>query len=546
MTHSASEPNQPGQPTRGAHNAQGAQDGAREPILATSGVSKTFPGVKALQGVDFRLFPGEVHTLMGQNGAGKSTLINVLTGVLAPDAGTIRLGGEVVAFGSPQEAEAAGVRTLYQEVNLCPNLSVAENIFAGRQPRRFGAIDWPDIKRRAQAALARLDVSLDVTRSLDAYPIAVQQMVAIARALSVDARVLILDEPTSSLDDSEVAQLFKILRHLKQSGIAILFVTHFIEQTYAISDRITVMRNGEREGEYLARDLPADQLVAKMVGHERMSARLREAAHEGQAADELQQVTDEPSEHTPHAQAATPFVELRGVGRRGTLQPIDLDVQSGQILGLAGLLGSGRTETARLLFGADRADSGTILVNGKPVRLRTPRDAVRHGIGYCAEDRKKEGIVAELSIRENIVLALQARRGWWRKISRPRAKEIADQWIERLGIKASDAEQPIALLSGGNQQKALLARWLATDPKLLILDEPTRGIDVAAKFDIMDRLLALCANGLSILFISSEISEVLRVSHRVAVLRDRRKIAEVAGKASNEDNIYRLIAGSGE
>ncbi|MBB5413554.1 simple sugar transport system ATP-binding protein [Paraburkholderia sp. HC6.4b] len=544
MTHSATEPNQPDQPRRGTPpGAPGQQNdmSAREPILATSGVSKTFPGVKALQHVDFRLFPGEVHTLMGQNGAGKSTLINVLTGVLAPDAGTIRLGGELVAFASPQEAEAAGVRTLYQEVNLCPNLSVAENIFAGRQPRRFGAIDWPDIKRRAQEALARLDVSLDVTRSLDAYPIAVQQMVAIARALSVDARVLILDEPTSSLDDSEVAQLFKILRHLKRSGIAILFVTHFIEQTYAISDRITVMRNGEREGEYLARDLSADQLVAKMVGHERMSARLREAAHEGQAADDQEVAQD----HT-EATATPPFIELRGVGRRGTLQPIDLEMQAGKILGLAGLLGSGRTETARLLFGADRADSGTILVEGRAVRLRTPHDAVRHGIGYCAEDRKKEGIVAELSIRENIMLALQARRGWWRKISRQRARELADMWIERLGIKASDAEQPIALLSGGNQQKALLARWLATDPKLLILDEPTRGIDVAAKFDIMDRLLALCANGLSILFISSEISEVLRVSHRVAVLRDRRKIAEVAGKASNEDNIYRLIAGSGE
>ncbi|MGF6963278.1 monosaccharide-transporting ATPase [Paraburkholderia sp. WC7.3g] len=547
MTHSATEPNQPDQPKRGAPGAQSRQNdiSAREPILATSGVSKTFPGVKALQHVDFRLLPGEVHTLMGQNGAGKSTLINVLTGVLAPDAGTIRLGGEVVAFGSPQEAEAAGVRTLYQEVNLCPNLSVAENIFAGRQPRRFGAIDWADIKRRAQEALARLDVSLDVTRSLDAYPIAVQQMVAIARALSVDARVLILDEPTSSLDDGEVAQLFKILRHLKQSGIAILFVTHFIEQTYAISDRITVMRNGEREGEYLARDLSADQLVAKMVGHERMSARLREAAHEGQAADDLQDIEQDHADATDAA-AARPFVELRGVGRRGTLQPIDLEVQAGKILGLAGLLGSGRTETARLLFGADRADSGTILVEGRVVRLRTPHDAVRHGIGYCAEDRKKEGIVAELSIRENILLALQARRGWWRKISRQRARELADLWIERLGIKASDAEQPIGLLSGGNQQKALLARWLATDPKLLILDEPTRGIDVAAKFDIMDRLLALCANGLSILFISSEISEVLRVSHRVAVLRDRRKIAEVAGKASNEDNIYRLIAGSGE
>ena len=350
---------------------------ALEPILATAGVSKTFPGVKALQRVDFRLFPGEIHTLMGQNGAGKSTLINVLTGVLAPDAGTIRLGGELVAFASPQEAEAAGVRTLYQEVNLCPNLSVAENIFAGRQPRRFGAIDWPDIKRRAQAALARLDVTLDVTRSLDAYPIAVQQMVAIARALSVDARVLILDEPTSSLDDGEVAQLFKILRHLKQSGIAILFVTHFIEQTYAISDRITVMRNGEREGEYLARDLPADQLVSKMVGHERMSARLREAAHE-----DGMKPTRKRSRTRKRRSAVQPFVELRGVGRRGTMHPIDLDVQPGQILGLAGLLGSGRTETARLLFGADRADCGTMLVEGQPgaAAFAARRGASRHGL----------------------------------------------------------------------------------------------------------------------------------------------------------------------
>jgi monosaccharide-transporting ATPase len=261
-----------------------------------------------------------------------------------------------------------------------------------------------------------------------------------------------------------------------------------------------------------------------------MSTRLREAAHEAPAEKE----------------AVQPFVELRGVGRRGSMQPVDLDVQPGQILGLAGLLGSGRTETARLLFGADRADSGTINVGGRAVRLRSPHDAVARGIGYCPEDRKKEGIVAELSIRENILLALQARRGWFRKISGQRARELADLWIERLGIKASDAEQPIGLLSGGNQQKALLARWLATEPKLLILDEPTRGIDVAAKFDIMDRMLALCASGLAILFISSEVSEVLRVSHRVAVLRDRRKIAEVAGNASNEDNIYRLIAGSGE
>jgi simple sugar transport system ATP-binding protein len=500
------------------------------PLLETIGLSKSFPGVKALQAVDFRLFQGEIHTLMGQNGAGKSTLINVLTGVHEHDAGEIRLGGVPVEFATPLEAEAAGIRTLYQEVNLCPNLSVAENVFAGRQPKRHGAIDWKSIHARAEAALAELNVSLDVTKSLDAYPIAVQQMVAIARAVSVDARVLILDEPTSSLDDGEVARLFDVLRKLKQSGIAILFVTHFLEQTYAVSDRITVMRNGEREGEYLARDLPVELLVSKMVGHERMTERLKRAESEAPSAKS----------------AVPPFFAMRGVGRRGVMNPVDIDVQPGQILGLAGLLGSGRTETARLLFGAERADAGAMTIGGKPVKLRSPRDAVRQGIGYCPEDRKKEGIIADLSIRENIILALQARRGWWRNIKRAKQREMADDYIARLGIKARDAEQPIGLLSGGNQQKVLLARWLATEPKMLILDEPTRGIDVGAKFEIMDRMLALCAKGLGILFISSEVSEVVRVSHRIAVLRDRRKVAEVAGNATSEDEVYRLIAGGSQ
>lgn len=496
-------------------------------LLETIGLSKTFPGVKALNAVDFRLFPGEIHTLMGQNGAGKSTLINLLTGVHEHDAGEIRLAGAPVSFATPLEAEAAGIRTLYQEVNLCTNLSVAENVFAGRHPKRRGAIDWKTIHARAEAALAELNVSLDVTKSLDTYPIAVQQMVAIARAVSVDARVLILDEPTSSLDDGEVARLFTVLRKLKQSGIAILFVTHFLEQTYAISDRITIMRNGEREGEYLAKDLPVELLVAKMVGHERMTERLKRAESE------------QPAEKS----AVPPFLEMHGVGRRGLMNPVDIDVQPGQILGLAGLLGSGRTETARLLFGAERPDAGTMTIGGKETRLHSPRDAVRHGIGYCPEDRKKEGIIADLSIRENIILALQARRGWWRPIRRAKQREMADDCIKQLGIKARDAEQPIGLLSGGNQQKALLARWLVIQPKMLILDEPTRGIDIGAKFEIMDRMLALCAKGLGILFISSEVSEVVRVSHRIAVLRDRRKVAEVAGNEASEDQVYRLIAG---
>jgi galactofuranose transport system ATP-binding protein len=340
--------------------------------------------------------------------------------------------------------------------------------------------------------------------------------------------VLILDEPTSSLDEGEVARLFEVLRKLKASGIAILFVTHFLEQTYAISDRITVMRNGEREGEYLAADLPVQTLVAKMVGLQGAGERLTqtEVAHTETAASD-----------------AEPYLAAQGVARRGVLNPLDLEVQPGQILGLAGLLGSGRTETARLLFGADKADEGSVHINGKAVKLSSPRDAVRHGMAYCPEDRKKEGIVADLSIRENIVLALQAQLGWWRMIRRSRQRELANEYIEQLGIKARDAEQPIGLLSGGNQQKVLLARWLATKPRLLILDEPTRGIDVAAKFEIMDRVRALCAKGLGILFISSEISEVVRVSDRIAVLRDRRKVAELSGAARTEHEVYDLIAG---
>jgi simple sugar transport system ATP-binding protein len=500
------------------------------PVLETVGLTKSFPGVQALRNVDFRLYAGEVHTLMGQNGAGKSTLINVLTGVHRHDVGEIRIDGKPVSFAAPLEAEAAGIRTLYQEVNLCPNLSVAENIFAGRQPVRRGAIDWRAIHHGAEAGLAELDLSLDVTKSLDTYPIAVQQMVAIARAVSVDARVLILDEPTSSLDDSEVARLFEVLGRLKRSGIAILFVTHFLEQTYAVSDRITVMRNGEREGEYLAKDLPVDTLVEKMVGDTRIAERQsRAAARQAHSA--------------PLGNERSARFEMRGVGRRGLMHPVDLAVEPGRIVGLAGLLGSGRTETAKLLFGAERADCGAVTVDGKPVKRGSPRHAVQQGIGYCAEDRKKEGIVASLSVRENIVLALQARRGWWRPLGARRERRIADEYIASLGIKTRDAEQPIDSLSGGNQQKALLARWLAIEPRMLILDEPTRGIDVAAKFDIIDRVLALTAKGLGILLISSELSEVLRVSHRVAVLRDRRKVAELPGDGLDEDHVYRLIAG---
>lgn len=500
---------------------------AQQPILEMQGIHKRFPGVVALKNVGIRLFPGEVHALMGQNGAGKSTLIKVLTGVETPDGGEIRLGGKKIQAESVLEAQDLGISTVYQEVNLCPNLSVAENIYIGRFPMRGPVIDWSAMHERARVALKVLNLTVDVTLPLSSYPVAIQQMVAIARALSTEAQVLILDEPTSSLDEDEVGRLFDALRQLKAKGIAILFVTHFLDQTYAISDRITVLRNGELEGEYMAADLPRLQLINKMVGREiDESAYARQSGAAG-----------------AEASAKRAFLSARGLGRAGAMRPIDLEMRSGKVLGLGGLLGSGRTETARMLFGIDPSDSGTLEIEGSPIRIGTPHKAMMSGIGFCPEDRKTEGIVADLSIRENIILALQAKRGIFRFLSKKRQSAIADEYIKQLGIKVSDAESPISQLSGGNQQKAMLARWIATEPKMLILDEPTRGIDVAAKLEIMDLVKEQCRKGLAILFISSEMPEVLRVSDTIAVLRDRQKIGEIPGDDADEQKVFRMIAG---
>jgi monosaccharide-transporting ATPase len=498
------------------------------PVLEARGLTRSFTGVLALSRVDFRLFAGEVHALMGQNGAGKSTLIKVLTGVLAADAGELRLNGATVRPDSPAAAQRLGISTVYQEVNLCPNLSVAENIFAGRFPRRgakgLGRIDWPRVNAGARALLARLHLDIDVTRLLSSYSVAVQQMVAIARALGIEARVLVLDEPTSSLDEGEVEQLFAVMRRLRDEGLAILFVTHFLEQMYRVSDRITVLRNGELVGEYLKDELPANKLITAMVGRE-----LGVAAGRGGS---VAAVADE----------ATPaLLEAKGVGRRGHLHPADVSLRAGEILGVGGLLGSGRTELARLLFGLDRRDSGELAMAGVPVRIDSPAQAIRQGLAMCTEERKHDGIVAELSVRENIVLALQARLGLYRFLSRAAQDQIAERLIAALDIRPADADTPAALLSGGNQQKVVLARWLATEPRILILDEPTRGIDVAAKQDIMDRIVALARSGLAVLFISSEMGEVVRVADRIAVLRDRKKVGELPGGTS-EQAVYHLIA----
>jgi monosaccharide-transporting ATPase len=494
------------------------------PVLSMLGVCKSFSGDRALSNARLNLYAGEIHVLMGQNGAGKSTLIKALTGVEQPDAGDIVLQGVRISPASVLDAQNLGVTTVYQEVNLCPNLSVAENICIGRSVKRWGMIDWRTTERRAREILATLDIDLDVTESVSAYPVAIQQMVAIARAVSAQAKILILDEPTSSLDDHEVGQLFKTMRALKEQGIAILFVTHFIDQTYAVGDRITVMRNGEFEGEYLAAELPRLALINKMVGRE-----IEESA--GNAGQNRA------------VNSGEICLSAHGLGRRGSVEAMDLALQRGRVLGLAGLLGSGRSETARLLFGVDNAEAGRIAIEGAPVTLRCPRDAIRRGIALCSEDRKTEGLIAELSVRENIILALQAKRGLLRFLSYEQQRGIAEHYIAKLGIRTPNAEKPIGLLSGGNQQKALLARWLAIEPKVMILDEPTRGIDVAAKIEIMNLVTDQCRNGLALLFISSELSEVLRVSDQIVVLRDRRKVGELRREQANEKVIYEMIAG---
>lgn len=500
------------------------------------GICKAFPGIQALDNVDFCLYAGEVHSVMGQNGAGKSTLIKVLTGVHSADRGTIKFDGKLIRPTSPLDAQKLGISTVYQEVNLCPNLSVAENILIGAEGSRSWFIRWGEMRKRATAILADLNIHIDVTRLLSSYSIAVQQMTAIARALSMQARILILDEPTSSLADDEVNMLFSVIRRLKAQGMAILFITHFLDQTFKISDRITVLRNGQRVGEYPVAELSRMDLITRMVGHEvsdqARCARVRRS-----------QAPAATSEASPTRTREAPFLTAQGLGRRGAVQEVDLTVFSGKALGLAGLLGSGRTETARLLFGIDRAESGTVTIAGQPTRVHSPLDAIFHGMGFCPEDRKSEGVIGDLSLCENIILALQCKRGAFRNLSRRRQIEIANRYIELLGIKTPDIETPISKLSGGNQQKALLARWMATEPRMLILDEPTRGIDIAAKAEIMGEVMSLCDNGMAVLFISSELDEVLRYADQIAIMRDRRKVGEISACDADEHAVLQVIAG---
>ena len=496
-------------------------------IVVMESIDKSFPGVHALKSVSFTLARGEIHALVGENGAGKSTLIRVLTGVERPDGGTITLDGAEVTIRSPLHAQSLGISTVYQEVNLCPNLTVAENLLIGRQPMKLGHVDWKSMNRQAREILQGLDIEIDVTRPLGSYSIAIQQMAAIARALVIaSAKVLVLDEPTSSLTAHETEQLFRVMRKLKGEGIAIVFITHFLDQVYEVSDRVTILRNGAFVGVYQTAALPRLTLITLMLGR---------------SLTELDDINRHRIESSQHIETE-PLLEAVGVGLVGSIAPFDLVLHAGEVVGLAGLLGSGRTEVARLIGGVDRVDSGQLKVNGEVLKLRTPRQAIKNQIAYSSENRRAEGIVDELSVRDNIILALQADRGWFKPIPRKRQDELAASYIEALNIKTPSADTPVRNLSGGNQQKVLLARWLAIAPRLLILDEPTRGIDVGAKAEIQKLVYSLAENGMSVLFISAELEEVLRLSNRIVVLRDRQKVADLLNDGLDVDDLLALIA----
>ena len=496
-------------------------------ILTMRGICKVFPGTKALDHVDFTLRKGEIHALMGENGAGKSTLIKVLTGVYPKDAGSIWVEGieGEAHIHSPQDAQDIGISTVYQEITLCPNLTVAENMFIGRAKGSF--INWQERNKRTTEILDNLNIPARAKQELSQCSLAVQQMVAIARAVDMNCKVLILDEPTSSLDEKEVEMLFSLMRDLRNRGVGIIFVTHFLEQVYEVSDRITVLRNGELVGEYAIEDLPQVELVAKMMGRDLDNVMDLEAIGEKSTGSE------------------EVIYEATGLSSTES-KPFDFRIREGEVNGFTGLLGSGRSESVRAIFGADRVTGGSVKVKGKIVEINNPYKAMKQGIGYLAEDRKRDGIIADLSVRENIILALQVMKGFFHPMSRAQMEAFADEYINALSIKTASQDTPIGSLSGGNQQKVILARWLLTHPDYLILDEPTRGIDVGTKLEIQRLVLKLAEEGMSITFISSEIEEMLRTCSRLIVMRDRNIVGELTGDQLNQTQIMKTIAGGGQ
>ena len=499
----------------------------KKPIVVMKGITIEFPGVKALDGVNLRLFPGEVHALMGENGAGKSTMIKALTGVYKINAGSIEVDGKPQTFTGTGDAQNAGIATVYQEVNLCTNLTIGENVMLGHEVRGPLGINWKKTYEKSKKFLAQMGLEhLDPKAPLSSISIAMQQLVAIARAMVIDAKVLILDEPTSSLDANEVQDLFKIMRKIRDSGVAILFVSHFLDQIYEITDRLTILRNGKFIKEVMTKDTPRDELIGMMIG---------------KSAAELSQIGAKKAHKDISGER--PIVSVKQLGLKGTINPTDLDVYPGQVVGFAGLLGSGRTELGRLRYGADKPDSGTYELKGKKVSISDPYTALCNKIAYSTENRRDEGIIGDLTVRENMLIALQATRGMFKPIPKKEADEIVDKYMKELNVRPNDPNKLIKNLSGGNQQKVLIARWLATHPDLLILDEPTRGIDIGAKAEIQQVVLDLAEQGMGVVFISSEMEEVVRLSDDIEVLKDRHKIAELVNDDTvSQETIVQTIA----
>lgn len=496
-------------------------------ILHMKNINMFFPGVKALKGVQFNLKKGEIHSLMGENGAGKSTLVKVLTGVYIKTDGTIEYEGKVIEPKTPLESQQMGISTVYQEVNLCANLTVAENIYIGREPRgKFGQIDWATMNARAKKLLhEEMGIDIDVSKVLNFYPVAMQQMIAIARAVDTKCRILILDEPTSSLSDAETERLFAIMRKLKAQGISIIFISHFLEQIYTICDRVTILRDGSYIGEYDLKDLPRIQLISKMMGKE---------INEGEIESNVDKSVPKDED----------IISFNHVTVPGKVKDLTMNIKKGEVVGFGGLLGSGRTEIAETMFGILLKTQGTIKVDGTTVSVKGPMDMMKHRIAFCPEDRKVAGIIGDLSVRENIILAMQAKAGMFKHMPRSKQNQLADYYIDLLRIKVSDREQLIKNLSGGNQQKVIIARWLATEPNLLILDEPTRGIDVGTKTEIEALSVRLAKEkGMSVVFISGEMGEMVRTCSRVLIIRDHEKITELNGDEISTAHIMQAIAG---
>ncbi len=491
-------------------------------ILEMKGIQKSFPGVKALKGIDFKMRPGEIHSLMGENGAGKSTLIKILTGVYQKDAGTILFNGQQVELRNTMDAQNLGISTVYQELNMIPHLSVGENIFVGRYPKKNHAIDWKTLFMDAQKLLDDMGLKINARAKLSNYGTAAQQMVSIARAISLNCKIIVLDEPTSSLDTDEVQMLFRLVKELKKKNIAILFISHRLDEVYEISDRITILKDGKYEGTYLTSELSQNELITKMVGRE------------------IEQKTKIDRKYKNSGEEC--IITLNQIVSRPKLKNISLHVKKGEIVGLAGLLGSGRTETAQVMFGYTVPDSGNIEVKGHRVSLRSPRDGVKNRMAFCTENRREEGIIPNMSVRNNILLSSLDKVSSYGFLDKSKGDEIVQKYIERFQIKTPSQNQKIKNLSGGNQQKVILARWLATNPDFIIFDEPTRGIDVGAKRDVENLIAEIADMGLAVLLISSEMSELSRNCDRIYVLRDGCVTGEISGAEICPDAITEAMS----